>query len=189
MRPNILYTSLIVGAVVGVTYTSANADLPDDQIIELRIRETPSDPESVVIFSVKFELTATDSDGGKIGWEVTEVVLEDSDSEASPLPTWSDPLPAVDTPDGLWWVEHDDPMDPEASEFASVPYIEGLADATDPQDDDLEYELEGDFYAGGAPPYEVTSSGTAYSIRQMAQEPEVDIEDEPVEIDPETDTC
>ncbi|MEE9296951.1 MAG: hypothetical protein V3W34_18560 [Phycisphaerae bacterium] len=182
MRSNILYTVLITGTVVGTTYTAANAVLPDDQTVEYRIHETPTDPKSAVVFVVRLELTAEDSAGYEVGWEITTAQFR---QPGTPDTTWTEDYPYVDTTDGLWWVKHADPEAPEASEFVLPPWLLSTATADDPQDDDLDYDLEGVAYSlpppPGEPPYENTAA-LDYSFTLAQQEILlVEGDDEPVD--------
>ena len=73
MSLSILPAVLILDAAVGTTDVPVSALLPEDQIVEFKIRETPGDPQSVVVFVISLELTAVDSDVGQVGWELSTI--------------------------------------------------------------------------------------------------------------------
>ncbi len=187
MRSNVLYTILIIGTVIGKTYTYANAALPDEQIIEYRVHEIPTDPESTVVFVVRLELTAADSDGNEIGWEITTAEFRQPGSGGDTI--WAENSPYVDTADGLWWIEHADPEAPEESEFVLPPWLAGIATADNPQDDDLDYDLEGVEYSPpplpGDPPYENTAALDYSFTLSQEEEPLEEGDDEPVDVPPD----
>lgn len=178
MRSNTLHTVLIVGMVVGTTYTAARAELPDDQIVEYRVHETPTNPESAVVFAVRLELRAVDSDANGVGWEITTAKFRQPDT------TWTEDSPYIDSPDGLWWVDHADPNAPEESEFVLPPLLVGTATADDPLDDDLDYDLEGVEYSPppGEPPYENTGALDYSFTLAHEEDPLEEGDDEPVEV-------
>lgn len=63
-------------------------------------------------------------------------------STAVPDTIWYEAFPFVDSPDGLWWIEHDNHLSPRLSEFVLPPRLVGTATAQEPLEPDLEYELE-----------------------------------------------
>ena len=105
-----------------------------------------------------------------------------------PDKVWIQQDPEVSTPDGRWWVDHADVWSPQSSEFTRVPHLEGVATAQDPNDADLEYELEGSEYIPpsppGSPPYAVTAA--LDSKLQLVNEstPLEEGSDEPADGDP-----
>ncbi len=136
------------GAVRGVT---------PDQIVSFIFHETPTDPNSDVIFTVELSLSAAETEGNSVGWEITQArLVEPLEGEGETV--WVDAEPNVNTADGLWWIEHSDPESPQASEFVEPPLIDGQAE--DPDGVDLNYTFEGFPYSPPpeGPPYTTTAS-------------------------------
>jgi hypothetical protein len=86
----------------------------------------------------------------------------------------------------LWWVEHEDPRNPQYEEFVLPPLIEGLAYADDPNEDDLEFSFEGEVYTPPSPPEEAPYPVTGALAHEFTCYGELDpFEfglDEPVEV-------
>ncbi len=119
---------------------------PLQQVVSHSVYQDPDDPESDLIWMIVTFLTESDSDGDSIGWSVNKIKLFEINAYPTPDREWVDTTPTVDTPDGLWWIEHADPNSPDLAEFDTPPFIDGLADAQDPNDCDLDYEFEGVVY-------------------------------------------
>lgn len=178
-----LLATLVATIVLGTGSSVARADLPKDRTIKYSIHKTPSDPQSDIIWSVELELEADDSNGESVGWQIRALRVKGP----TPLGSWTKTSPQVSTPDGLWWVDHADHMDPLASEFDVTPLLEGTAIATGQGEADLEYSFEGDSYSG-SPSYEGNVSGLTFSFLLVGEEdPEEEGDDEPAEIDEEED--
>ncbi len=161
----------------------ARADLPPDQTVYYNIREVPTDPDSDVVFIVVLDLTAADSDGDWIGWEIATAEFWQP-TGAKLYSIWTDNTVDVDSPDGLWWVEHANPDKPDRSEFVLPPWLTGTATAEDPSNDDLDYDFEGVEYTPppGGPPFEVTGALTYEFTLHQASEPLEEGDAEAVEI-------
>ena len=175
--------SLLIGlALWGSTYATAQAELPDDRIAEYYVRETPTDPESDIIFIVTLELTAVDQDGDEIAWKITELTLTEPGQGHEEDTVWVDD--ALE-PEAYWWVEHLDPGDPKKAEFDWPPLLQGTADAVDPSDDDLEYDFGGDYCDSQCQQLFNGKVGALdYSFTLVGEEgPEAEGDDEPVEIE------
>ncbi len=154
---------LMVAAMVsvfGVFGGLVEAQLPDDRIVSLLIRETPSDPESDVEFVVEVWVAAEEVDGDEVGWRVDMVQIKRLDEEGEVADKWSEALPEVQTSDGLWWIEHADAASPETEEFVLPPLMLGTAVSEDPQNDDLVYDVLGSVYQAppGGPMFPITAS-------------------------------
>ena len=176
--------SLLMGlALWGSTYATAQAELPDDRISEYYIRETPTDPDSDVLYIVTLELTAVDQNGDEIAWEITEVTLTEPGEGGDTV--WVDDAPAPDTPDGYWWLEHADPEHPQDAEFDWPPLLQGTGTAVDPSDDDMEYDFAGDYCDSQCQQlFNGEVGALKYSLTLANEEdPEVEGDDEPVEIE------
>lgn len=188
MRINSLCTLFMSGFLLAGSPFEARAQLPPDQSIEYVIRQTPTDPESTIVFLVRLELTAMDSDATGVGWEIGSAEFRQPGTGGASDTVWSDILPAVDSPDGLWWVDHADNRVPQESEFVLPPWLMGTAPADDPANDDLDYDFEGVTYTpppAGAP-FENTGALDYSFTLAAAQEPVEEGDDEPVEVPPAT---
>lgn len=153
------------------------------QVLQFNLRETPGDPTSPIDFTVTMGLMKDTVDGNDIGWRVNVVTIREVDDEGNVLTTWSQNQPFVDTVDGLWWIEHADPDDPQNSEFLIPPLISGTAPSPNPNVVSLEFEFEGAMYV--APPEGAPFPDTA-SLTTLLQEegnptPKKEEPDEPVE--------
>ena len=152
------------------------------------IHETPADPNSPVEFRIRLELANSDEDGDSIGWEVTSLEICQVESTGA-CTLWVDDDPNVPTQDGLWWVEHADPNDPQDDEFTMPPHLQGTAAADDPNDADLDYDFEGQVYLAptppGEPPYDVTAALDYTFTPVGSNDPIGDGDDEPVEVPPD----
>lgn len=158
-----------------------------DEAVLYLLHETPTDPESAVVFAVKLELEAADSDETSIGWEITLAEFRQPGDGGPADTVWVENTPVVDSPDGLWWCDHADFLDPQLSEFDMPPLLVGTADAEDPEEADLDYSFEGVTYEPppGGPPYD-PSAGLTYVFTKVGfEDPEEEGEDEVGEIDEE----
>lgn len=174
----------VTGAICLGQATAAAAPLPADQAIEYNIRDIPTDPESDVVFTVTIELTAVDVVDNSVAWKVTSAKLYEAPSVVKQSAGWTDGTPSVEVLNGLWWVDHADPLDPQLDEFAIPPHIHGTADSNDPSHKDLDYTFEGATYTPppGGPPFNPTGALTYNFTLVNEEEPIEEAEDEPVEI-------
>ncbi len=178
-----LLATLVATIVLGTGFSAAKADRPSNRTIKFYIRQTPSDPQSDIIWTVELDIKADDSNGESVGWQIGALHVKDYDPNHFRLRSWTETSPQVNTPDGLWWVDHADHMDPLASEFDVTPLLEGTAIAIRQEDADLEYSFEGDSYSGN-PSYGGKVSGLTFSFTLVGEEdPEEEGDDEPGEID------
>jgi hypothetical protein len=173
----------VVGLLLGYAATAA-ADLPGPYNVGYDVLETPTDPNSDVLFEVTLELEAVEA--GKdndIGWLIRNVLITQFDQSGQPRAVWLEELPDVPTGDGLWWVDHADPLNPQAEEFDDTPALSGVASAYQGGSADLIYDFDGEVYQQ-PPPYLPVSSSTYMFKLDGEDEPEDDGEDEPVPIEP-----
>ncbi len=180
MKDNRFSMLCVAGVVVGTVYATAGATLPDDQSIRYNIRETPSDPGSKVIFTITLELTADQQDGDSIGWQINEIQFVRMSDKAE----WIEQF--ATSPLSLWWVDHADHYSPKLAEFAMSPLLAGTADAVNPSDPDLDYKFKGvecDPVCQGMYGGDVGALDVLLWVLGAA-EPDVDDDDEPVEVDP-----
>ncbi len=174
----------VVVAFVGVICSDA---LAEDKELSVRynVRETPGDPSSAVIWTIDLALQEKQVDGNDVGWLIDSITISQLNATGQVENTWTELTPTVNSPDGLWWVEHADPQDPKRTEFAQPPLVEGTAIAQDPPDADLDYYLEGVPYEPPPePPFEVTAALDYTFTLVGSSEPEGDGDDEPVELPP-----
>jgi hypothetical protein len=111
------------------------------------MHESPSKPDDVV-FTVTLSLSVKDVSGYNVAWEVSEITFNQPAGNGHGARSWSEELPAVDTLDGYWWIEHGDVENPDLAEFTLPPLIAGTAEADSMSYEDLEYDPEGVSPAG-----------------------------------------
>lgn len=177
--PTIAIVSIAISA-------SAYAALPvkPDQVIVYKIREEPQDANSAVVFEVSLELTNMDQDGNAIGWQIelakfVQIVAGGANIE------WTQEKPLGSS---LWWVEHAVPSEPQLEEFDEVLRLQGTAESVDPQNHELNYDLEGIPYTSSPLAYSGRVTALTYTFTKAGQAaPEEEGDDEPVEIDGEGD--
>lgn len=189
MRPPKTHLAIAVVLLSGLLSIAWAQELPADETVAYWIHELPDDPNSAVTLSITLTLHADDSDSGSVGWQITEVEFRQPGTGGASDTVWTESFPSVNSADGLWWVEHSDPGDPQPSEFSWPPLLTGDAVAVDPANADLSYALEGLAYTPppeGAP-YTVTAA-FQYSFSLLGESaPFLEGEDEPVEVPPESD--
>ena len=184
-RNRLLLALTCVTLVTAITSGTATADLPDDQYISYYLREDPQDPNSDVSFTLNLTLEASILKPGSVAWDIALVTIIEHDQGDT---YWSEENPFVDTSDGLWLVEHDDPQDPQPAEFAVPPLLSGTATPDDQQDPDLNYSLEGERYVRApTPSYSGNVASLTYDLAaDGGGQPQQADDDEPVEIFPES---
>lgn len=190
MHPRKMWLRVITPVVFSAMFGGDSASaLPDDRWAEYTVYETPSDPQSDVVFIVRLHLVADQQitgqgTEGSVGWDVTGIDFTQPGTPSDTL--WTEASPSVDTPDGLWWVGHADLGNPDAAEFALPPSLVGTATADDPADEDLDYDLVGEVYTPPAapeePPHEITGSLTFDSYLATSQAEVEEGDDEPIRI-------
>ncbi len=152
-------TSVVFAAVVLAVGVSADALATETETIRFNLRQDPNDPSSAIIRTIDLDLESQEVDGNDVGWAVVSLKVSELDANGQATQVWIDAAPFVDSTDGLWWIEHADPLDPHRSEFVMPPLLEGVAAAEDPADPDLDYSIEGVTYnAPPEPPFEVTAA-------------------------------
>ena len=180
------FTVMVFVATAYAHSLAQSPPLPEDQRIRYTIREQPTDPSSDVIWTVDLELTAPDSAGNLVGWLIDNVTVSEVDALGDPVNVWVDPSPELDSPDGLWWVEHADTNNPQLDEFALPPLLLSTATAEVGAGVDLDYLVEGVPYdpPPGDPLSEYVTTGLDYAFTLVGNSlPEHEGDDEPVTID------
>jgi len=186
--------SLLIGLFTCVFASSAAQALPPDRTVAFILHEDPKDFESDRTFSFVMALKAESIDGTEIGWSIESMKVAQYEGDTKKC-EWLEVAPTVDTPDGLWWVDHADPQEPELDEFTVSPFVSGTATNLDPEGDDVEYEFE----AEPAPPVQQRAQASsihaiAYATyliwRELKEDPPIIIDEdtvEPAEVDDEED--
>ncbi len=152
-------TSVVFAAVVLAVGVSADALATETDSIRFNLRQDPNDPSSAIIRTIDLDLESHEVDGNDVGWAVVSVKISELDANSQATRVWVDAAPFVGSPDGLWWIEHADPLNPQRSEFTMPPLLRGVVPAEDPADPDLDYSIEGAPYnAPPEPPFEVTAA-------------------------------
>lgn len=177
--------SVLVAAVASALATpSAQAVLPPDQVVEYHLRENPADPQSAVLVTIRLELSAVDQDASTVGWEITHAHFDQYTSLGEPVASWSIERPEVDTVDGLWWVAHEHPEEPSATDFTTAPSVSGAAPRVTGTGPDLLFSLapgalasQYQSYYGGA------VAGLTYALQEEGDEDDLaDGQSEPAEV-------
>jgi len=183
----VLASSLSYAAPAGAEGPGA---LPANQNVQVNIRQNSFDPTSIITHKINAILTPVEVQGDWVAWEISELDLRRVDALGEDEVMWGADRPAIDTPDGLWWVEHQDPMQPIMEEFTVLPHIAGTATSFDPAVADMLFDMEGSPYV--APPqgslFPITGKLTyALVAADNPSEPEADGDDDEVEVPMEPD--
>ena len=179
-------TLLLAAVVCAAGSGIAQAALPADIDVVYYLRETPSNPESDILYRIGFELTAVSQDGDFVAWKIAELTIIELGVTALDDRVWVEVEPDLSAYEGVWWVEHANPEKPVVAEFADVPYFDGLATAEDPNDADMEYELKAGYCdASCQAMYDGSVTAMNYRLRLEGEDdPEAEEEDfEPIEIE------
>src|SRR5690606_15826329 len=80
--------------------------------------------------------------GSQVGWQVERIEIRRLDEAGEAVGRWLDSAPQVNSPDGLWWVAHADPLAPNHTEFRGAPPIGGVGGALDSDLGPLVYAFE-----------------------------------------------
>jgi hypothetical protein len=171
-------------ASIWIPLALATGDLPQAQFVELVIRAQPNNPSSPAKSVIGLSLQAIDREGMAVGWRIQQIEFRRACSDGT-IATWTHDLPQVPSPDGLWWVDHADPLAPLPGEFTVVPWLLGTARSWDARYSDLHFDFVGTTYQAqpNEPVYEATTSLSYTLLATSPVEPVDDSnDDEPVEI-------
>lgn len=161
-QSRIAQLSAVVVAFANVSHAQSLAQQAGSAELSIRynIRETPGDPSSAVIWTIDLALQEEQVDGNDVGWLIDSVTISQLNTTGQAENAWTEATPTVNSPDGLWWLAHADPQNPQRSEFAQPPLLESTATAQDPANADLDYYLEGLPYEPPpeGPPFEHTAA-------------------------------
>lgn len=191
-RSHFAQFTMVAAVFVGIVHSNVLAEPTGSEtlLVQYKLRETPSDPNSAVTWTIGLYLKEKQVDSNDVGWLIESIKISQLDSVGLPENVWTEETPTVDSSDGLWWAEHADPNDPQASEFVEPPLLESTATTEDPASADLDYYLEGVPYnpPSGGPPY-VETGALNYTFTLVgSSDPEHEGEDEPVDIPPVEDS-
>ncbi|MCG8406079.1 MAG: hypothetical protein MI923_12855 [Phycisphaerales bacterium] len=181
--------AVLILAICLFATPSASLALPADQRVVLRLYENPNEPQSKVVFSITLQLKAEASDGSFIGWEIQSAGIRQYDQNGNGIGKWTESLPSINTPDGLWWTAHEDPNLPKLSEFTELPSLYGTAEPNSMIGPNLNYDLAAKAYIPpeGTAPFQVTAS-LDYNFTMVGEpQPEAEGEQEPAEVDDDDD--
>lgn len=180
------FAAALVSVAAPHAAVSAAADTSTPEVIAYSIHETPDDPSTPVVLTLTLSITASETSGNSVGWDVTSIEFRQPGTGGGADTVWIESAPSVPTSDGLWWIDHADANDPQEEEFVLPPHLTGTATAQDPNDDDLDYDFEGMAYAEPTspeePPYEITAAMDYIFLPPIVLPPPVDRE--PVEVLP-----
>ncbi len=173
-------------ALLSICQSPLLAQETPDHVVEYVVREDPDDITSDTLMIVTLELWISEATETSIGWDVGNVRFTKPGQSGEPDTTWMDHSPRLTTTDGLWWTEHEDPQQITAAEFNELPYVEGVALADDPAEEDLDYDIQGhgETVIQSAPTATASRMTYAFSKLQSSQLL-VEGEEDPVEVDPD----
>lgn len=156
---------------------------PEDRTVSYCVYDDPANPQHVPIYYISLQLTPVGTDGDSIGWQVDQIAIARMNPNGTVNRKWSQVLPSVDTPDGLWWVDHLDAESPAAAEFTMPPPIGGQAAAGQSGAAALNYDLAGTTCSGDCETEELAVASILYVRLQQEDEsePELDKDEEPAE--------
>lgn len=144
MSHRLSFTLVVALGLVGTSFGRALAEAPR-HVVQYTAYQQTAGPDQPVEYVVQLHLNAVEVRGNHVGWEVDELRIVRRMAPLETYTAWSEPLPFLDTPDGLWWVEHADVHQPQDGEFTRLPHIEGRASAFI-DGPSLDYELQGVVY-------------------------------------------
>ncbi len=181
---NILIASITI-TLITLTFApaEAKAEPTPNFVVNYVIRDS-LDPETGDKFIVSLELEEIEYDANAIAWVIAKASFIEIHPDGTET-TWRIDYPDTDLPNNLWWVEHENPENPNVSEFAAVPQLIGTATPISPDNDFLQYEFRGDGLT--TIPSKPTLLAAKMTFKFKKQEDPIPLEeeeDEPVEIDP-----
>ncbi len=168
-----------ISAAAFLSITTAAFALPSNRTITYSIRETPTNEESDVLWTITLHLHAAMQSGSAVGWQVTQIDFRRTNGE-SPDSLWTDSNPEFNDTENLWWITHGNPNNPAERDFDNFPYTTKTAAAVSNAADDLDYELETATSSSGLFSGSVVSASYALKLVEE-EEPIAEEADEPVE--------
>jgi len=180
MSSRYLAGSLLLAVAPVFGGNAAHAVLPVDRNVVYSIRETPSDPQSPVVFTVTLRLVADHRNDNAVAWTVERATFDKLGAESK---QWVIEYPALsENTDQFWTIEHADPFNPQTVEFAVPPRLVGTAVAQSSDYDDLNYGFHAVHDTGRIA---LAQTSASYHFQQVAEpEPEEESEEEaPIVID------
>ncbi|GMU83804.1 MAG: hypothetical protein AMXMBFR47_36740 [Planctomycetota bacterium] len=129
-------TLLFLSPLFVLPSPSTDSVLPPPQRIEYRIHATRDDENSPIEWTITVDVAPIGRDGGTVMWSIVRAGFH----EAATGWTWQHaPTPKI----ADWSIKHDDPLQPEAGEFAALPPIAGTAAPEGENGPPLLYSLSG----------------------------------------------
>jgi len=174
-------SSILRVATVAAFFSAAGSAfaLPSDRNITYSIRETPTNEESDVLWTITLHLHAAMQSGSSVGWQVTQIDFRRTNGE-NPDSVWSDNNPEFNDTENLWWITHGNPSNPAVRDFDNFPFTTRTAAAVSNAEDDLDYELETATSASGL--FNGSVVDATYSLKLVeVEEPVSDGESDPVQ--------
>lgn len=150
---------------------------PSGYTVKYFMRETPTDPQSRIEFTVTLGLSSQSWTSSSVSWRIETATFTQPVTGGSRSWSATGPLST------LWTVNHADIAHPAPKEFDQLPQMTGRADAVNPSDPDLDYRMS----SRGYTPPPVLFAGDVASMTHVftvvgEEEPEEEGEDEPVEV-------
>lgn len=171
----------MLGGFLMPAVAQAQSELPRNRSIYFNIHADTANPESPVVVSIQVSLDAREREGHVVGWYPLWVAITQYGPQGEVVESWTqfDPLLL----DDLWYVAHENPLEPTSEEFTNPPELSGTAEADTLNGPTLAYYIAGK--NPGTPPvapYPITSI-LDYSFQRSDElDPIDEDEDEPVDI-------
>lgn len=148
------------------------------------VRHDPNNPASAVDWTIQFSLKKVSVSGNQVGWRIKSLEVNRFGQDGQISDTWIKSLPAVSSSDGLWWVTHADPSDPQLAEFNAPPALTGSAAAQQIGGEALTFSISGAAYSPpeGDPPFGGNVSALSIDFAVASLPPLDQRTDEPAEI-------
>lgn len=134
MKPRSHNLAIVMSCFAAATFTALRTVQADNSYFAFAydILKDSSDPNSGVEFHVVFEVSESDRDADWVGWHVDTLYIVQSHAGGGETIYKTDSA-TVDTADGLWWIQHAKPDEPDAAEFDVAPMIHGTAPSVSSQ--------------------------------------------------------
>lgn len=176
--------ALAIAAIAASGTSPARAELPADRVLSYSIRLDPEEEASAIVFEIDLDISAADIVLDEVQWFVKSAKFTERDVEGDYVRSWRVEHPMLETPDGHWWVYHDEPLDPQVAEFTVPPGMQGTAGALDQGQADLLYSLApGDLDPSQRYMFEGNVAAISYAFIDWETDLAIEVgEDEPMEV-------
>ncbi len=153
---------------------------PNSHTVRFLLREIPTDLTSDVLYEIELALEPDSWDSTGVDWDVSKMTVSRLNDFGKTDATWIATNPLA----GLWSVAHADISNPIPGEFDVAPLMSGVADAVDPDEEDLVFTFESALYDPIGPWPPVPTGAVQYNFELADSETtEVSGDDEPMEIE------